>query len=61
MRYDVDKIMELFQRTELRPGEEIIDNSDEIIAKELGLKTHTVGKIISKYYKDKFKRMFNNK
>jgi|TARA_R110002167_G_scaffold190638_1_gene392931 hypothetical protein len=61
MRYDVDKIMELFERTELRPGEEIIDNSDEIIAKELGLKTERVGKIISKYYKDKFKRMFNNK
>lgn len=43
----------LFNRTELYAGEEVIDNSDATIAKEVGLSKELTGRIISAYLKDK--------
>ena len=43
----------LFNRTELRAGEEVIDNQDTTIAKEVGLSLYFVGSIISEYLKHK--------
>ncbi len=40
-----DDVLELFYRTELRPGEDVIDNQDKTIAKELNINVHTVWKI----------------
>ena len=47
------KILALLFRTELRPGEEIINNSDAQIAKELGLNKQFVCRIIGNYFRDK--------
>lgn len=50
----VAKVLEKFYRIVLRKNEDIIDNSDETIAKELKLKTHIVRDIITShlYYKE---------
>jgi len=49
----VAKVLEKFYRIVLRENEDIIDNSDETIAEELGFKTHIVRDIITShlYYK----------
>ena len=49
-----DNIISLFNRTELRDGEEVIDNRDPSIAKELGLNLSVVTKEITMYLDDKF-------
>lgn len=55
-KYTDEKALEciaLFNRTELRPNEEVINNTDKQIALETGLKVQTVSNIISKYLKNK--------
>jgi len=49
-----DKVMDLFYRTKLREGEKVIDNRDSFIAKELGIHTQEVCRIISRNLDDKF-------
>lgn len=46
---DLDNILRLFYRTELRPGEKVIDNRDETIAKETGIHLPTVQRLISEH------------
>lgn len=46
------KILNLLLRTELRPGESIIDNTDVTIAKELNLKLHYVTRITNNYFRN---------
>ena len=41
-----DRVLELFFRTELREGENVIDNLEETIAKELNIKVGVVKRIL---------------
>lgn len=54
---DTKKVLELFYRTELRPGEVLIDNTDRTIAKELGFTISYVCNIITKDLNKKFDRI----
>jgi len=47
-------ILKKFYRTELRDGEDVIDNRDDTIAKELNIPMDLVSKIIKKHLKDKY-------
>jgi hypothetical protein len=47
-------ILALFYRTKLYHNETVIDNMDSTIARELGLKTGTVGNIIAVHLTEKF-------
>ena len=38
-------VLKLFYRTELRPGEDVIDNQDKTIAKELNINVSIVWRI----------------
>ena len=50
-------IIALFYRTELYVNEKIIDNTDSTIAKSFGLKTGTVGAIISEHLRIKVENL----
>lgn len=54
---DTKKVLELFYRTELRPGEVLIDNTDRTIAKELGFTISYVCNIITKDLNKKFDKI----
>lgn len=43
------KIIKLFNRTELREGEDVINNTDPAIAKELNIDTPYVSRVLAKY------------
>ena len=45
--------IDLLLRTKLREGEDVIDNSDVQIAKEVNLKPRQVGAILNKYLNNK--------
>ena len=47
------KIISLFNRTDLRPGEDVIDNTDVSISKELNLHKSYVWKTLNLYLKRK--------
>ncbi len=47
------KCIILFNRTELRPGEETIDNTDKAIAKELNIGVSSVSEFIREYLNKK--------
>ena len=47
------RCIELFNRTELRQNEDVIDNSDKQIAKEVGIATSVVASIITKHLNKK--------
>ncbi len=47
-------ILEKFYRTELRKGEDIIDNRTETIAEELGLPVSDVSRILDEHLDEKF-------
>ena len=49
------KVLKAFYRTELREGEEIIDNQSPTIAKELNVNVYTVDHIIATEMKRKIK------
>lgn len=57
----VAKVLEKFYRIVLRENEDIIDNTDETIAKELGIKVHTVRDIITSHLYHKAFKMRNKK
>ena len=48
------EILEKFYRTELREGEDTIDNRTETIAKELKLPVHDVSRILDEHLDKKF-------
>lgn len=47
------KIIKLFNRTELRECEDVINNTDPAIAKELNIDTPYVSRILAKYINSK--------
>ncbi len=49
------EIIRLFYRTELRPGEEVIDNRDSQIAKELRLNIGVVHRVLEREMIEKIK------
>ena len=53
--HHVEDVLELFYRTELREGEEIINNHAPVIAKELNLRVSMVNEIITRDIKRKIK------
>jgi hypothetical protein len=55
-----EAILDLFWRTELYPGEKIIDNGTSFIAKKLGLTSGYVSEVIERDLKDRW-RIINNK
>lgn len=48
------KVIELFYRP-LRPGEEIVNNTNGAIAKEVGIKESAASQIINKHLDEKFR------
>lgn len=52
-----EKVIRLFLRTELRDGEEVVDNRDSVIAKELGIKTKHAEIAIRTYLSDHFNKL----
>lgn len=52
---DVESILSLFYRTELREGEKIIDNTSVSISKELNINVQNVNDVITKHLKNKYK------
>ena len=55
--HHVENVLKLFYRTELREGEETIDNHAPVIAKELNLNISMVDQIITKEMKRKIKAL----
>ena len=53
----VFSVVELFCRTKLMDGEKIINNSDEFIAKKLGVKKGVVGWILTEYLNEKWDKV----
>lgn len=47
-------VLEKFYRTELRGGEDVIDNRTETIAEELNLLPHDVSRILDEHLDEKF-------
>lgn len=56
----IEEIIEKFNRTELKDGEKIIDNSTTTIAREMSLPYSNVNYFIDQYLNEKFK-MLNEK
>jgi len=52
-----EKILSLLYRSELRVGEDIINNSDRIISKELGLPLFAVGQFLRVHQREKMQRI----
>jgi len=52
--YQIQQILDLFYRTELRTGEKIIDNRSITISKELGISTQVIDGILARHLNDKF-------
>lgn len=56
----IDKqIIKLFNRTELREGEDVINNTDPAIAKELNTDTPYVSRVLAKYMTTKIEDLHN--
>lgn len=55
-RINEKAILKLFFRTELRPGEHIIDNKDGTIAEELGLKCIFVERFLQRHFREVLER-----
>ena len=55
--HHVEDVLKLFYRTELRWDEEVIDNSEPLIAKELNLRVSMVSHIIAKEMVRKIKEL----
>jgi len=49
------EILKLFYRTELYPGEIIVDNSSSFIAKKVGTSLDYVNEVLDKELKNKYK------
>ena len=47
-------ILKKFYRTELRDGEDVIDNRDKTIAKELNIPMDWVSKMVKRHLKEKY-------
>lgn len=57
MQVTDEQIIELFNRTELRDGEYVINNTDPAIAKELNIDTPHVSRVLAKYMNTKIEEL----
>ena len=55
-----ERVIELFNRTELRDGESVIDNRDSVMAKELGLPVKFVSDVTYNYLDSKFRKVYED-